>query len=154
MKTKMNMSHVKSIFRILHSTLPKRSYSNYKSSGSGAWYLSIGPGFEAGCGQTVSDPFHSKENFADPKSKLQTQPRSTLTIISFLSGLMALTRTEPFQKFSRAQDKLRLRRGFGNSFQPAIDAPRLVPNKLRHCPKRKDGFLQLKVSYFIGKQNL
>jgi hypothetical protein len=28
------------------------------------------------------------------------------------------------QKFSKAQDKLRPRRGFGNSFQPAIDAPK------------------------------
>ncbi|KAH0978071.1 hypothetical protein GBA52_027790 [Prunus armeniaca] len=32
----------------------------------------------------------------------------------------------------------RPKRGFGNSFQPAIDAPRLEPHKLRHCPKRKD----------------
>ncbi|ONH92377.1 hypothetical protein PRUPE_8G171200 [Prunus persica] len=32
----------------------------------------------------------------------------------------------------------RPKRGFGNSFQPAIDAPRLKPHKLRHCPKRKD----------------
>nr|VDC88047.1 unnamed protein product [Brassica oleracea] len=40
----------------------------------------------------------------------------------------ALPRREPFQKFSKAQDKLRPRRGFGNSFQPAIDAPRLVPH--------------------------
>ena len=30
------------------------------------------------------------------------------------------------------------KRGFGNSFQPAIDAPRLEPHQLRHCPKRKD----------------
>jgi len=35
---------------------------------------------------------------------------------------------EPFQKFSKAQDKPRPKRGFGNSFQPAIDAPRLVPH--------------------------
>ncbi|KAH0978074.1 hypothetical protein GBA52_027793 [Prunus armeniaca] len=32
----------------------------------------------------------------------------------------------------------RPKRGFGNSFQLAIDAPRLEPHKLRHCPKRKD----------------
>ncbi|KAL3521655.1 hypothetical protein ACH5RR_019804 [Cinchona calisaya] len=37
-----------------------------------------------------------------------------------------------------AQAKPRPKRGFGNSFQPAIDAPRLEPHKLRHCPKRKD----------------
>ncbi|CAL9219917.1 unnamed protein product, partial [Arabidopsis halleri] len=40
----------------------------------------------------------------------------------------ALPQREPFQKFSKAQDKLRPRRGFGNSFQPAIDAPRLEPH--------------------------
>ncbi|WZZ39274.1 hypothetical protein YC2023_035533 [Brassica napus] len=45
-----------------------------------------------------------------------------------LNPLKALPRREPFQKFSKAQDKLRPRRGFGNSFQPAIDAPRLVPH--------------------------
>ncbi|KAK4600122.1 hypothetical protein RGQ29_009978 [Quercus rubra] len=32
----------------------------------------------------------------------------------------------------------RPKRGFGNSFQPAIDASRLEPHGLRHCPKRKD----------------
>ncbi|OMO52355.1 hypothetical protein CCACVL1_29252 [Corchorus capsularis] len=40
---------------------------------------------------------------------------------------------------SRARLKPRPKRGFGNSFQPAIDAPRLEPHELRHCPKRKDG---------------
>ncbi|KEH31556.1 hypothetical protein MTR_4g098835 [Medicago truncatula] len=42
--------------------------------------------------------------------------------------LMALPRGEPFQKFSKAKDKPRPKRGFGNSFQPAIDAPRLEPH--------------------------
>ena len=44
----------------------------------------------------------------------------------------------PFQKFSKARAEPRPKRGFGNSFQPAIDAPRLEPHQLRHCPKRKD----------------
>nr|DAD23226.1 TPA_asm: hypothetical protein HUJ06_024689 [Nelumbo nucifera] len=34
----------------------------------------------------------------------------------------------PFQKFSEARGKPRPKRGFGNSFQPAIDAPRLIPH--------------------------
>ncbi|KAK7302955.1 hypothetical protein RJT34_13852 [Clitoria ternatea] len=38
----------------------------------------------------------------------------------------ALPRREPFQKFSKAQGKPRPKRGFGNSFQPAIDAPRIL----------------------------
>ncbi|KAB2609738.1 hypothetical protein D8674_041949 [Pyrus ussuriensis x Pyrus communis] len=40
-------------------------------------------------------------------------------------------------------------RGFGNSFQPAIDAPRLEPHKLRHCPKRKDALLVRLLVLFI-----
>ncbi|CAN1246685.1 hypothetical protein LINGRAPRIM_LOCUS3227, partial [Linum grandiflorum] len=32
------------------------------------------------------------------------------------------------KKFSKATGKPRPKRGFGNSFQPAIDAPRLVPH--------------------------
>ncbi|RDX78474.1 hypothetical protein CR513_41250, partial [Mucuna pruriens] len=36
----------------------------------------------------------------------------------------ALPQREPFQKFSKAGAKPRPKRGFGNSFQPAIDAPR------------------------------
>lgn len=32
----------------------------------------------------------------------------------------------------------RPQRGFENSFQPAIDTPRLEPHQLRYCPKRKD----------------
>ncbi|RHN63126.1 hypothetical protein MtrunA17_Chr4g0054911 [Medicago truncatula] len=40
----------------------------------------------------------------------------------------ALPQGEPFQKFSKAKDKPRPKRGFGNSFQPAIDAPRLEPH--------------------------
>uniref|UniRef100_A0A2C9UY74 Uncharacterized protein n=1 Tax=Manihot esculenta TaxID=3983 RepID=A0A2C9UY74_MANES len=44
------------------------------------------------------------------------------------SQLVALPRREPFQKFSTARVKPRPKRGFGNSFQPAIDAPRLEPH--------------------------
>ncbi|EEF34210.1 conserved hypothetical protein [Ricinus communis] len=40
----------------------------------------------------------------------------------------ALHQKEPFQKFSKAEDVPRPKRGFGNSFQPAIDAPRLEPH--------------------------
>ncbi|PWA56743.1 Leucine-rich repeat-containing protein [Artemisia annua] len=43
----------------------------------------------------------------------------------------------------------RPRRGLGNSFQPAIDAPRLLPHWLRHCPKRKDALQPIPTSYFI-----
>ncbi|KAG8365066.1 hypothetical protein BUALT_Bualt18G0064600 [Buddleja alternifolia] len=35
---------------------------------------------------------------------------------------------ESFQKFSRARGEPKPKRGFGNSFQPAIDAPRLEPH--------------------------
>ncbi|KAK8572600.1 hypothetical protein V6N13_048185 [Hibiscus sabdariffa] len=61
----------------------------------------------------------------------------------------ALPRREPFQKFSKAGGKPRPKRGFGNSFQPALDAPRLEPHELRHCPKRKDALSQSPLSYFI-----
>ncbi|KAK2977961.1 hypothetical protein RJ640_029671 [Escallonia rubra] len=64
-------------------------------------------------------------------AKLFGSPGSTLTE-------KERPKREPFQKFSMAQGEPRPKRGFGNSFQPAIDAPRLVPHKLRHCPKRKD----------------
>ncbi|KAL5756167.1 hypothetical protein ACOSQ2_020913 [Xanthoceras sorbifolium] len=40
----------------------------------------------------------------------------------------ALPNREPFQKFSKAKAEPRPKRGFGNSFQPAIDAPRLLPH--------------------------
>ncbi|KAL5823031.1 hypothetical protein ACOSQ3_020878 [Xanthoceras sorbifolium] len=40
----------------------------------------------------------------------------------------ALPKREPFQKFSKAKAEPRPKRGFGNSFQPAIDAPRLLPH--------------------------
>ncbi|KAG5067882.1 hypothetical protein JHK85_000259 [Glycine max] len=40
----------------------------------------------------------------------------------------ALPLREPFQKFSKARAEPRPKRGFGNSFQPAIDAPRLEPH--------------------------
>ncbi|CAG7893589.1 unnamed protein product [Brassica rapa] len=57
---------------------------------------------------------------------INTHEASIKYLNSEIVGL--LPRREPFQKFSKAQDKLRPRRGFGNSFQPAIDAPRLVPH--------------------------
>ncbi|GAA0159247.1 hypothetical protein LIER_16069 [Lithospermum erythrorhizon] len=45
-------------------------------------------------------------------------------------------------------DEPRPKRGFGNSFQPAIDAPRLEPHELRHCPKRKDTFSSIVALWF------
>ncbi|KAH0978081.1 hypothetical protein GBA52_027800 [Prunus armeniaca] len=49
-----------------------------------------------------------------------------------------LRRESPSRNSQGHMAEPRPKRGFGNSFQPAIDAPRLEPHKLRHCPKRKD----------------
>ncbi|KAG7962783.1 hypothetical protein I3843_09G083800 [Carya illinoinensis] len=59
-------------------------------------------------------------------------------LIIFLCNSRALSQGEPFQKFSTANVEPRPKRGFGNSFQLVIDASRLEPYSLRHCPKRKD----------------
>ncbi|WZZ01302.1 hypothetical protein YC2023_073630 [Brassica napus] len=58
----------------------------------------------------------------------------------------------PSRNSQRPRSSLETMRGFGNSFQPAIDAPRL----LRHCPKRKDEFQQSNTSFFysLDKTNL
>ncbi|EEF33495.1 conserved hypothetical protein [Ricinus communis] len=45
-----------------------------------------------------------------------------------LENCRTLPQREPFQKFSKAKGKPGPKRGFGNSFQPAIDAPRLEPH--------------------------
>ncbi|CAN6936779.1 unnamed protein product, partial [Brassica oleracea] len=57
----------------------------------------------------------------------------------------ALPRREPFQKFSKAQDNPR--RGFGNSFQPAIDVPRSLTLR-----PRKDHGLPLAVSLPLAQR--
>ncbi|KAL5757971.1 hypothetical protein ACOSP7_020582 [Xanthoceras sorbifolium] len=49
-------------------------------------------------------------------------------MIKLSRNCRALPKREPFQKFSKAKAEPRPKRGFGNSFQPAIDAPRLLPH--------------------------
>ncbi|KAL5822929.1 hypothetical protein ACOSQ4_020829 [Xanthoceras sorbifolium] len=46
----------------------------------------------------------------------------------FFRNCRALPKREPFKKFSKAKAEPRPKRGFGNSFQPAIDVPRLLPH--------------------------
>ncbi|PWA70562.1 Aspartic peptidase [Artemisia annua] len=91
--------------------------------------------------------------FFDFISSLLTKDTSC-SDFNFTNGFETYTlalplKREPFQKFSMAKGDPRPRRGFGNSFQPAIDTPRLLPHKLRHCPKRKDAIHPIPTSYFI-----
>lgn len=49
-----------------------------------------------------------------------------LFILLFLG--IILDYRERFQKLFMTKAKLRSKRGFGNYFQPVIDAPQLIPN--------------------------
>ncbi|RZC28174.1 hypothetical protein D0Y65_000267 [Glycine soja] len=53
---------------------------------------------------------------------------ATNLLYDYVAKRRALPLREPFQKFSKARAEPRPKRGFGNSFQPAIDAPRLEPH--------------------------
>lgn len=75
----------------------------------------VGPGFRYASRASVREG-HSQTIFIYFKIKLRTK------------NCRALPRREPFQKFSKARAEPRPTRGFGNSFQPAIDAPRLEPH--------------------------